>query len=76
MGLGLILRICFDERTYLMSNNKWTVESAIAHVKRNGGKVYTKGKHIYMARPGLGVLGAIDYLSSRGWKWFQTYKGS
>jgi hypothetical protein len=39
---------------------KYTVESATAKIKRNGGIV--QGKKIFHPTAGIGVLGAMDYL--------------
>lgn len=39
---------------------KWDLATAIAMIKRNGGRV-TKNK-VSHPKPGLKVLGAIDYL--------------
>jgi len=39
---------------------KWTVESAKALVLRTGGMV--AGKQVWHSRPGIKVLGTIDYL--------------
>ena len=40
--------------------SKWTIETAAACIKRTGGKI-TKKKIVHK-KPGIKVLGAIDYL--------------
>lgn len=44
-----------------MSESKWTVAEAVAVIKRTGGRVNKKG-HINHPKPGIKVLGAIDFL--------------
>jgi len=39
---------------------KWTLESAVECIKRNGGMVADKG--IFYQNPGIKILGAIDFL--------------
>jgi len=43
------------------TESKYDVASAVACIKRTGGKVTKKG-HISHPKPGLKVLGAIDFL--------------
>ena len=46
---------------------KWTIESAKACISRNNGTIADKG--ITILRPGIKVLGAIDYLLKNGFHW-------
>jgi len=47
---------------------KWTRETAIAMIERNGGSVGSE-KNISISLPGLAILGAIDYLRKLGYRW-------
>jgi hypothetical protein len=52
---------------------KWTVDTAKAKILRNSGTI--AGKGIYHPRPGISVLGAIDFLCNHhGYNWFKEKK--
>jgi len=46
---------------------KWTEETARAAIARNNGIV--GAKTVYIERPGIKILGAIDYLTSKHKYW-------
>lgn len=47
----------------------YTVSSAVALIKRTGGMVAEEAVH--HNSPGIKVLGAIDYLCSKGFRWYK-----
>lgn len=50
--------------------SKWTKESAVLMIERNGGMVGGE-KSINFSNPGIAVLGAIDYLVRLGYFWIK-----
>jgi hypothetical protein len=46
----------------MSEKRKWTFESSASMILRNGGKINYEEHYISIARPGLKILGAIDYL--------------
>jgi hypothetical protein len=54
---------------FLTTDKQRDIQEAIEMLERNGSSIDTKMKVISSRLPGIGCLGAIDFLTKRGYKW-------